>query len=187
VQLVDERHLAKLRLVELAVPALELAGDVPVLAAEVTETDGIRVDVVDGDEHVDEALARLAAGFGVERLAAVGVADDESVDEAHHVERRAVDLDVVTESEGRRHGDGRRGEGADDPVLASHVVGGGEDVAEGRPAKHEVVVVDVGDAERQVASATGDQLELERSGRALDVLLEPGRDLGYVDAVHIGS
>ena len=63
----------------------------------------------------------------------------------------------------------------EDAVLAAHVVGAGEHVAERRPAEHERGAVGAGDAERQVRVPAGDELELERAACAVDVALEPGR------------
>ena len=54
VHLVDDGHLTALRLLELPVPAAELALDVALLAAQVTETDSVGVDGVDLGQHVDE-------------------------------------------------------------------------------------------------------------------------------------
>ena len=54
---VDRRQLARLRLLPLAVPAAQLAGDVVLLAAEVAEPDRVGVDGVDRDQGVDDALA----------------------------------------------------------------------------------------------------------------------------------
>ena len=61
----------------------------------------------------------------------------DTVDEAHHVERRAVDRLVGAQPERRRHGHTGRADGGDDAVLASHVVRGGQHVAERRAAQHE--------------------------------------------------
>ena len=102
VDLVDDRQLAGLRLLPLAVPALELALDVALLAAEVAEADGVGVDGVDAGQHVgDLARPRAAPGVGVSACAAVGVADHEAVDEAHDVERRAVDRLVGAQPDDR--------------------------------------------------------------------------------------
>ena len=46
-----------LRLLPLAVPTPELAGDVALVAAEVAQPDGVEVDGVDGGQGVDERLA----------------------------------------------------------------------------------------------------------------------------------
>ena len=67
---------------------------------------------------------------------------DVAVDEVHDVERRAVHR----RRRCRDRAPGRpapacRPEGGDDPVLAAHVVGGGEHVAERRAAQHEAVPV----------------------------------------------
>src|SRR5690606_18789827 len=79
VDLVDRRELAGLRVVPLAVPALQLPGEVALPPAEVAEADGVDVDVVDRDERVDEVLAGVAALLLVELLADLGGADDEPV------------------------------------------------------------------------------------------------------------
>ena len=109
----------------------------PSLRPSSPRPDRVGVDVVDHREHVDEVFARASAGVGVERAAhGVRVAKDVAVDEPHHVERRAVDLDVVAEAERRRDGHVGRAERGDDAVLASHVVRGREHVAERRPPEH---------------------------------------------------
>ena len=57
VDLVDGRNLAPLcrrRLLELAVPPLELTFDVALAAAEVAEADGVDVDGVERGQDVDE-------------------------------------------------------------------------------------------------------------------------------------
>ena len=54
VHLVDRRDLTGLRLLELCVPPLQLALDVPLAAAEVAETDGVDVDGVDLGQDVDQ-------------------------------------------------------------------------------------------------------------------------------------
>ena len=126
-------------LLELAVPALELALDVALLAAEVAEADGVDVDGVDRGQHVDDRLAgRAGAASASSASAAARVADDGAVDEAHDVERRAVDRLVGAQADGRGDRHVGRAEGGDDRVLAAHVVGGGQHVAERRPAQHPV-------------------------------------------------
>ena len=62
VDVVDAGELAGLLLVPLAVPALQLAGDVALVAAEVGQADGVEVDGVDGGQRVDERLAGVAGG-----------------------------------------------------------------------------------------------------------------------------
>jgi hypothetical protein len=66
-------------------------------------------------------------------------------------------------------------------VLATHVVGGGEDVAERRAPQHEGAAGGVVDPVGQVGVAAGDQGVADRSDEALDVGLEPRGDLGLVD------
>ena len=165
-QLVDERHRASGQLVrrlELAVPPLELPGDVALVLAEVAETDGVDVDGVDAGEHVGDRLAGPApAGLVEEGLGGLLVAQHEAVDERHDVERGAVDRFVGAQAERRGHRDVGGRQRRDDPVLAAHVVGGGEHVAERRPPQHEVVAGGAGDAEGEVGVAAGDELERQR-------------------------
>ena len=57
VDLVDHRDLTRLRLLELGVPALELALDVALPPTEVTEPDGVDVDGVELGQDVDQGFA----------------------------------------------------------------------------------------------------------------------------------
>ena len=66
--LVDERQLAGLRLLPLALPALQLPLDVGLLAAELAEADLVGIDLVDRDQRVDDALADRPALVLVEAL-----------------------------------------------------------------------------------------------------------------------
>ena len=119
----------------------------------------------------------LRAQRRVERLGPLGAVEHDAVDEAHHVERRPVDVDVLAQPEGRRHRHRRLADGGDDLVLARHVVGRRQDVAERRPPQHEPRPVAAGDGERQVRPAAGDQRRGERADGPLDVGLQPGADL----------
>ena len=141
VHLVDGRQLAGLLLVPLAVPPLQLAGDVALVPAEVGEADGVEVDGVDGGHRVDERLAGRASRRAGSRTASAvdTVAHHVAVDEAHHVERRVVDRRVVAEPERRRDRHGAALQAGDDAVLAAHVVCAGQHVPERRPAQHERV------------------------------------------------
>ncbi len=136
---------------------------------------------MDAGEHVDELLAGVRPGGCVEAAGRIRVAGDEAVDEAHDVEGGAVDAVVGAQADGRRHGDVGRGQGGDDAVLAAHVVGGGEHLAEGRPAQHPVVAVGVGDPVGEVGAPAGDEVEAERRRDAGHVVLEPPGDVGDVD------
>ena len=141
-------ELAGLRLLPLRVPPLHLPLDVALFAAELAEAHRVRVDVVDHREHVDEVFPRAAARVGVERVAhGVGVAKDVPVDEPHHVERRAVHVDVVTEAERGSDRHVGRPERRDDAVLAAHVVRGRQHMAERRPSEHTARALRIGDLE----------------------------------------
>ena len=97
-----------------------------------------------------------------------------TLDVLHHVERRAHDGGVLAQRHhrGDRHGGG--GQRGHDAVLAGHVVGGGEDVAQRRTADHPVVDV-VGDPVGQVGLAAGDQLRVQLAGRAVGGVGAPRR------------
>jgi hypothetical protein len=79
------------------------------------------------------------------------------VDALHHVEGRAIHIVVLAEGVRPRDGYVGADERGDDPVLARHVVRGGEDVTERRAPKHPFVLA-VGDAVREVRATAGDQL-----------------------------
>ena len=117
--LVDLRQVAGLRLLELAVPALQLARDVPLLLAEVAEADRVGVHRVDAGKGVGDGQPGVATGLPRDRVGGLGVAQDLPVDELHDVERRAVHGLVRAEAEGG--GDGHVGgaECGDDLVLAA--------------------------------------------------------------------
>src|SRR4051794_38381163 len=96
VDAVDRRQPARLRLLPLTVPAVELAGDVLLLAAEVAEAGRVGVDGMDLDQGVGDALAdRSAVTFVGECLRLGEAAQDRPLDELHHVEGRAVDALVL--------------------------------------------------------------------------------------------
>ncbi len=85
---VDRGQLARLAVVPLAVPTLELTFDVALVAAELVQADGAEIDGVDGGHRVDERSARVGAGtLGQRVLGRLAVAQHVTVDETHHVER----------------------------------------------------------------------------------------------------
>ncbi len=85
---VDGGELASLRLLELPVPALELARDVVLLLGEIAEADRIDVDGVKVGEHVDERFAGASAlRLGERLLGDLGVVQHHAGNEPHHVER----------------------------------------------------------------------------------------------------
>ena len=89
------------------------------------------------------------------------VAQHVAVDEAHHVERRVVDRQVVAVTGDGGTGHGRALQAGEDAVLAAHVVGAGQHVAERWPAQHEPGAVGTRDAIREVRVTAGDR---RRSG-----------------------
>ena len=177
----DLHDLAVGGVLELLVPALELAGDVALLAAQLAEADGVGVDGVDLGQGGGQRHAGGPPDLHGDLVGDPGVADDQAVDEVHDVERRPVHGLVGAEPHHRRHRHVGVGEGRDDRVLAAHVVRRGEHVTHGRAAQHPSAVGGVGDAEREVRAAASDQLERE-GRRRVGVLGEPGGDRRNVDA-----
>jgi hypothetical protein len=111
--------------------------------------------------------------------------EHDAVDEAHHVERRAVDIGVGAHSQRRRDGDVGATDRGDDAMLAFHVVCRGQHVTERGPPQHDPSAPAVGDGIRQVRTPAGDQRELVRGLRVGDVGFEPPRcDSVGVDALH---
>ena len=157
VDLVEQRQLARLGLRELGVPALQLAGDVALLAAERAEPDGVRVDGVEPAHHVDEVVGGRATGRRRVRLGVLDRGQHGAVDEVHQVERRPVDGDVLAQPEGVGDRDVGVAQGVDDAVLAAHVVGGLQDVPERRAAQHDRPAGGVDELVREVRAPARDE------------------------------
>ena len=164
-------------------PPLDLALDVPLAFGQIAEADVVDIDIVQIGEHVEEVLAGRAAVPSGSVSGPVGPVEHDAVDEAHHIERRAVDRRVGAQPERLRHRHVGRADGGDDAVLAGHVVCGGEHLGEWRAAQHESAAIGVGHREREVGSPTGDQRE-PNGDSAGDVVVEPGGDPSDVDALH---
>ena len=71
-------------------------------------------------------------------------------------------------------------------MFAGHVVGRGQDCAGGWTAEHALRARRVGDGEREVRAAAGDQVEGVRAADAVDVAIEPGGDIVDIDPVEHG-
>ena len=175
------------RMVELAVPTLELAGDVPLPSGEVAEADRVDVHRVELGQRVDQGVAGVGAG----RLGQCGrrlfVPHDVALDEGHHVEGRAVDRVVGAQPEGAGNRDSGGAESGDDRVLPRHVVGGGEDVADRRPAQGEGAAGGVGHPVGQVGAAPGDEVECERRFGVGDVAASQAVTAVPVDPLDRGT
>jgi len=179
VDVLDHRELARLRLLPLAVPALELAGEVLLAAAEVAEAHGVDVHRVDAGQHVHDRAAGGGPLLVGEAASEVTVADHLPLHEVHHVEGRAVHGLVGAQPACPGDRDVRRAEGRHDGVLAAHVVGGGQHVAERRSPQHPGRAGAILHAVGQVGVTAGDQVERQRRHRLGDVLGEPrGHPLG---------
>ena len=100
------------------------------------------------------------------RLGLGRAAQDVPVDELHHVEGPLVDRLVGAQPDGDRDGDAGRAERVHEPVLARHVVRGGQHVVQRGPAQGPGPPVGVLDPEGEVGAAAGDQREGERRADA---------------------
>ena len=92
-----------------------------------------------------DMLARRAGLASSVASDVAAIAQHVAVDEAHHVERRVVDRQVVAVTGDRWNRHGRALQAGDDAVLAAHVVRAGEYVAERRPSQHETRAIGAGD------------------------------------------
>ncbi len=82
---------------------------------------------------------------------------DEAVDVFHEVERRAYHLDVQAVRHRLRNWHRGSVQCGQHPVLAVHVMRGRQDVAEGRPAQHELAAIKVKPV-GEVGATASDQL-----------------------------
>ena len=174
VDLVDHRQLARLRLLPLALPAVQLARDVVLLACRGRQARPRR-DRPRGCRPACRRRARRSRGARPRRrlLGLRPRAQDRALDEVHHVERRAVHGLVLAEADDRRHRDRRVLERGDDLVLAAHVVRRAEPLAERRPAQRPAPPGGVARPVGQVRAPAGDPLELERQLDPGHVACEP--------------
>ena len=105
---IDQRQLARLGLLPLPVPPLELTLDVGLLLAEIVEADRLEVNGMEVSKHVGQVLARDAALGHTQAPGIVGGADNVPVDELHDVEGALVDRLVLAQSDRLRDRDRRR-------------------------------------------------------------------------------
>jgi len=184
VHLVDQGQLARSRLLPLPAPAPQRARHVVLLAAEVAEPHRVRVDRVDRRQGVDDALAdRPALGLVEGPLRVLPGAQHWPLDELHDVERGAVHLLVRAEPRDRSDRHRRARERRDHAVLAAHVVGGAETLAERRPAQDPAGAARVGHRVGEVGVAARDPLEPQRRLGGRDLAPEPGLDPRPVDSL----
>ena len=184
----DDRQLAGLRLLPLPGPALQLALDVAVVAAEVTEAGGARIDRVDLDHGLDQSFAEpLPLGGIGEQGGLFRCADHRTLDELHHVERGPGDGVVLAVADDRRNRDRRPGQGGHDTNLAAHVVGRTQAGAERRPAEDPAGRALVGDQVGQVGKSPVDLFVVERGFETIDPLPEPVLEGPVRDSIRIGA
>jgi hypothetical protein len=134
-------------------------------------------------EDLDQRLGdRAALGGGEVALGVGGLDQDVPVDEAHHVEGRAVDRLVGAQAERRRDRHASGAERRDDLELAAHVVRCRQDRPQRRTAQHIALAARVGDLESDVGVTGGNEIENEGRARSGDVPLDPLGDPERVDA-----
>ena len=163
VQLVGAFERAAVRGVELLLPAAHLPLEEPLGPAEVGETHRERVHGVQRGERLDRAPGDRAGALRAERGELGGGAVRRPVHALHHVELRADHGLVLAQREGPGHGHGRVAQGRHHAVLPRHVVGGGEHVAQGRPAD-DPLLVPVADDVGEVRLAARDERPGQRAG-----------------------
>ncbi len=196
VQLVGAGQVARPRGVELLLPAAYLPLEEALGPAEVREPHRGRVDGVQGGEGLDRPLRDGAGAFGSEHRQLRGGAVRRPVDPLHHVERRADHLLVLAQRVGARHRHGGVTQRGHHAVLPRHVVGGGQDVTERRPAYHPLALP-VADDVGQVRLAAGDEAAGQRPGdltraglleeRPERVEVEAGELFGHEAATPVAS
>ncbi|MGX1121601.1 hypothetical protein RKD37_006964 [Streptomyces ambofaciens] len=187
VQLVDAGQVAVARGVELLGPAAQLAVQEALGAAEVREAHLGGVHGVQPDQGVDQVQHGGAGALGPEGGELLGGAERGAVHELHHVEGRPQHLLVLAQEYRARHGHVGRVQRVDDAVLASHVVRGGQDVAE-RRASYDPAVGAVRDGVGEVRPSALDQPAGQRAAHqagplaveqdAQPVEIESGRVVG---------
>lgn len=171
---VDTGQVASLLLVPLAVPALELSGDVPLVTTEVCQTDIGRRHCVDRRHRVHDRLTCPPTGTWLEvSLRGLAVADDQTVDEFHDIERNGVDRRVVAESECRCDRHDSSPQGVDDAELASHVMGAGEHMAQWRTSKNQPSAIGACHLEREIGVSSCDDIEGKGTASPWHVGFEP--------------
>ena len=121
-----------------------------------------RVHRVQVDQRVDQGEDGGPGALGAERGELLGGAVRDALDVLHDVEGRPEHRVVLAEQHRLRHRDGGGVQGADHPVLALHVVRGGQHMAQRRSAYHPAAGP-VGDGVRQVRAAALDEPRFEGS------------------------
>jgi hypothetical protein len=135
-------------------------------------------------EYVDQIEPGGTAELRAEECSLVGAVEHHPVDETHHVERSTVHLVVGAQPERRRDRHRGQADRRDDLVLARHVVRRREDGTGRGPPEHVPGAVGTGDGVGQIGAAARDGIECEGGGGTVDVVDEPRRHAGDVDAVN---
>ncbi len=143
-------------------PPRHLAGGEPLGTAQALQHGGVRG--VQGGQRLHQGQRTAPGRLGRQAGGVRGVAQHRAVHLLHHGEVGAEHGVVPAEHHGSGDRDGGAVQRADDPVLAGHVVGGGQHVADRRPPQHPARAA-VGEAVGQVGAAPGDQGGPQRAGQ----------------------
>ena len=159
----------------------------PVALGEAAETDLVDVDRVDLAEHLDEGLRAAGIGRGRRVSQHRRVVRHDALDPFHDIERRADDVGVFAQPERSRHRHWGVSQGAVDGVLTTHVVGGGEEVADRWPP-HDQPAPGQRDPEREVRRSARHHLDREVTvGEAVEAREQPRTQTVALTGVkHVG-
>jgi hypothetical protein len=133
VQFVDPGQLAVPGRLQLLAPAAQLAVEEALRTPEVRESHLGGIHRVQLDQRVHQPEHRVAGALRAERDELLRGAVRRALHELHDVEGRSQHRLVLTQQYRARHRDRRRVQRADHPVLALHVVCGGQYMPERRP------------------------------------------------------
>jgi len=159
VHLVEQRQVTGLLRVELPVPPLQLASDIPLVLGEVGKTNCIEINCVNCRHRVNERLARRAPrSFGQHALGNLGITHHMTVNEPHHIERRTIHRRVGAHRKGWCNGHVGVAQRMDDAMFAPHIVRARQGVRQRRAAQHVVHTLGVGQLEREVRVTTSNHL-----------------------------
>ena len=162
-------------------PALQLALQIRFLARQVAKADVVGIDKMQRRQNVDNVFTGAVPLGRWNGGGSFGVVRHDALHELHDVERLAVDVLVFAQAVGPRHRHAGAGQRGDDAMLAAHVVGALQNVAERRPPQHVGRAPLVGEAVGEVGVAAGDQGELQGRRQPIDAAVEP---LGHPIAVN---
>ena len=148
-QCVEIRAVLGPALLELAAPPLQLPRRVGLPRSQVTQAHGVDINDVDLRQGPSQFETETSAYFGGELARGLLIVDDGSLDMFHDDDGDIGDRGILTDSDGGRHRHSGRLQCGDDPKLAGHVMGRGEEMSQrgptGDPGPARLVVDTVGE------------------------------------------